>query len=178
MHEARVSWPEETAWESSQGRGRCCARQAKPKAAVPDAGAGGHREMHEGSGGGACDGARGRPPAAPGELPIRAFLQREGAAADFRRMNPARFNHAVLVFISQVMAALPLRPCEVESLTGLRHQHLRKLRPGPDEHQEVRISLWTLALFCNGLHIRLHTALAWIMERLMLALTMLGPLEA
>lgn len=170
--------PKKRPGKAPRAGGGAAPAKAKPKAAAPDAGAGGHREMQEGSGGGACDGARGRPPAAPGELPIRAFLQREGAAADFRRMNPARFNHAVLVFISQVMAALPLRPCEVESLTGLRHQHLRKLRPGPDEHQEVRISLWTLALFCNGLHIRLHTALAWIMERLMLALMMLGPLEA
>lgn len=123
-------------------------------------------------------GGRREQPAAPGAEPMRAFLQREVSAEDFRRVDPARFNHAVLVFITQVVAALRLRPCEVESRTGLHRQHLRKLRPSPDQQVDVHVSLWTLAVFCNGLHIRLRSALAWIMERLMLALTMLVPLGA
>jgi hypothetical protein len=42
----------------------------------------------------------------------------------------------------------------------------------------VRVSLWTLVLFCNGLHIRLRCAVEWILRRMTLWTLMLHHLEA
>lgn len=109
---------------------------------------------------------------------LQAFLGREESAEDFRWVDPAQFNHGVLLFIQQVMDVLHLRPCQVEALTGLPHQHLRKLRPFSDPQQDMHISLWTLIRFCNGLHIRLRSAVTWILKRLPLSLWLLEPLEA
>lgn len=109
---------------------------------------------------------------------LQAFLGREESAEDFRWVDPAQFNHGVLLFIQQVMAVLHLRPCQVMTLTGLPHQHLRKLRPFSDPQQDMHISLWTLIRFCNGLHIRLRSAVTWILHRLPLSVWLLEPLEA
>lgn len=108
-----------------------------------------------------------------------AFLGREEAAEDFEKVDPGRFNHAVLVFIRCVIDALRLRPFQVEAQTGVKHQHLHKMRPHEGAVQEVHITLCTLACFCNGLHIRVQAALDWIMRRLLLTLLpLLEPLEA
>jgi hypothetical protein len=79
---------------------------------------------------------------------LLAFLGREESAEDFVKVDPERFNHAVLDFMEEVTAALNLRPCEVQARTGLGHQHQLKLRPQrcPQEAQDMRVSLWTLML--------------------------------
>lgn len=98
---------------------------------------------------------------------LLGFLGAEESAEDFEAVDAGRFNHAVLQFIEQVTAVLHLRPHEVETLTGLHHQHLAKLRTvGREMKQDVHVSLCTLVIFCNGLHIRLRCAVAWIMQRL------------
>lgn len=110
---------------------------------------------------------------------LQAFLGREASAEDFTKVDPVKFNHAMLEFMEQVVAVRHLRPCEVEKLTSLHHQHLLKLHPHPEAMEDVHVSAWTLVLFCNGLHIRLRTALAWIMGRLLpCLLPLMEPLEA
>jgi hypothetical protein len=49
---------------------------------------------------------------------LLAFLGREESAEDFVKVDPERFNHAVLDFMEKVTAALNLRPCEVQARTG------------------------------------------------------------
>ena len=88
-------------------------------------------------------------------LELRARLLEQQADPDFHPLTPEAINHAVLVFMQQVTAALDLRPCEVEACTGLGHQHQRKLRPAPDGRGEAHLTVHTLARWSNGLHLKL-----------------------
>lgn len=115
----------------------------------------------------------------PGEVEaMQGFLGAEECAEDFTRVDAEDFNRAVLRFIERVAAVLNLRPCEVEARTGLRHQHLLKLRPQGAAAPEVHVTLCTLVVFCNGLHIRLQRAVEWITQRMLLWLMMLQTLGA
>ena len=72
------------------------------------------------------------------------------ADSDFRPIPPDAANHAALKMMLWVPAALGLRPCEVESSTGLCHQHQRKLRPAADGEGEVHVTVHTVVRWSNG----------------------------
>lgn len=109
---------------------------------------------------------------------IQALLGREQSAADFRRVDLERFNHAVLVFFQRVFAVMHLRPFQVEKLTCVTHQHQLKLHPHAHAEEDVHVNLYLAGQICNGLHLRLLRVLEWVFKKCTPVWPLLVPLEA
>lgn len=109
---------------------------------------------------------------------IQALLGREQSAADFRRVDLERFNHAVLVFFQRVFAVMHLRPFQVEELTCVTHQHQLKLHPHAHAEEDVHVNLYLAGQICNGLHLRLLRVLEWVFKKCTPVWPLLVPLEA
>ena len=109
---------------------------------------------------------------------IQALLGREQSAADFRRVDLERFNHAVLVFFQRVFAVMHLRPFQVEKLTCVTHQHQLKLHPHAHAEEDVHVNLYLAGQICNGLHLRLLRVLEWVAKKCTPVWPLLAPLEA
>lgn len=65
-------------------------------------------------------------------------------------IDPEAANHALLVRMQEIGTELGLKPCQITELTGISHQHQRKLRPTEDG-AETRVTLFTVIKWCNGL---------------------------
>ena len=109
---------------------------------------------------------------------IQALLGREQSAADFRRVDLERFNHAVLVFFQRVFAVMHLRPFQVEKRTCVTHQHQLKLHPHAHAEEDVHVNLYLAGQICNGLHLRLLRVLEWVAKKATPVWPLLVPLEA
>lgn len=109
---------------------------------------------------------------------IQALLGREQSAADFRKMDLDKFNHALLVFLQRVFAVMHLRPFQVEELTCVTHQHQLKLQPHANAHEDVHVNLYLTGQICNGIGLRLLRVLEWVSQKMMSVLPLLVPLEA
>jgi hypothetical protein len=109
---------------------------------------------------------------------LRNWLAAQAAAGAAPPVDPERLNHEFLAFMQQVAALLHLRPCEVEKLTRLTHQHQRKLKPDPVGQGETHVTLFTVVCWTNGLRLPLRPVLEWLLARLSSLLLLWEPLAA
>lgn len=109
---------------------------------------------------------------------LRNWLPAQAAAGAAQPVDPERLNHEFLTFMQQVAALLHLRPCEVEKLTRLTHQHQRKLKPDPVGQGETHVTLFTVVCWTNGLRLPLRPVLEWLLARLSSLLLLCEPLAA
>jgi hypothetical protein len=108
---------------------------------------------------------------------LKAWIATQQADAKWRKIDPQAWNRAFLLFMQQVAAVEGLRPYEVETRTGVKHQHQRRMKPTADGLGEAHVSLFTAIRWTNGMGFCITRVISRLLDQMPTLLMFCGPLS-